>query len=185
MLQAKYVHILLTSSTARPRRNPAWWRFQGCRSTKHPRRKALWGCLCTGAGETAGGATPPVLRSAIVFGLLELVVPQGVRQTSVDSAVRTGCIQQSPPWQHCENRAVEEWFRVVCGCVGRADRHRRTSAELVYVSLIPTSRLVAWLLDKWILKPRTGHQSVDRFPVVGFIFAYARGYSSRVSIMSI
>ena len=43
----------------------------------------MWGSWSE-AGGTAGSAKPPVLLSSAVFGLPELFVPQGVRQTSPD-----------------------------------------------------------------------------------------------------
>jgi hypothetical protein len=42
-----------------------------------------------------------------------------VESASTDLLVRPWHVQQSPPWQHCENRAAGGCFRVACGYVGR------------------------------------------------------------------
>jgi len=57
----------------------------GLQSHRTPVRcESVWDSR-TVAGGTAGRATPPVLRSTVVFGLPKLCLLWGVRQTSTDS----------------------------------------------------------------------------------------------------
>ena len=87
------------------------------------------------AGGTAGSAKPPVLLSSVVFGLPELFVPRGVRQTPTDlellSVVRTAvghCIDSvSEPIVHLtgsdySGSKIEDF---------RHDENRRFSNDLI------------------------------------------------------
>jgi hypothetical protein len=98
---------------------------------------------CGESSGTAGNATsqPPVLLSSVVFGLPQLFLPWGVRQTSTDSELLSVLVSTSRALHRFMivrgTDRSPDWFRLLSDCLGRTGRHGRTGGNRSVPILIP------------------------------------------------